>query len=317
MENEEKSTEFGRYLRTHRRSKGISLEEVSEKTKITLAILRQLEDEALDKLPAPAFVKGFIQAYAGVVGVDVAEALKRYEEKLMLLGGKDRLQPLKLETERRHTWPPIAWGALGLGCLVIGVALIFLFQYFKKPEDLPPGRTALQVESSQKSEAEEKQPVSEVPTQTSEEMTRQGEAAPGADEPPATKEESPSDVSPEAALEQKAVVTDPMEASQPPSAPDARKAEEAPQERAAPTDAQPEEEMVLEISAIERTWLRVTIDESQIKEVTIAPQDKITLKARKQFDLFVGNAGGIEATLNGRPVDIPGGSGQVARLKLP
>ena len=75
MDNEEKSPEFGRYLRNHRRSKGISLEVVSQKTKITLASLRQLEEEELDKLPAPTFVKGFIRAYAEVVGVDVNEAI--------------------------------------------------------------------------------------------------------------------------------------------------------------------------------------------------------------------------------------------------
>jgi hypothetical protein len=35
------------------------------------------------------------------------------------------------------------------------------------------------------------------------------------------------------------------------------------------------------------------------------------------FNLLIGNAGGISVQLNGQPVPVPGGSGQVVNLQLP
>lgn len=317
MENEEKSTEFGRYLRTHRRSKGISLEEVSEKTKITLASLRQLEDEELDKLPAQAFVKGFIQAYADVVGVDVEEAIRRYEKKLAFSGEKEHLQPLALEADNRHRRPAIKWGAVGAGCLIVGVVLFFLLQPFQKPEELPPGQTELQIESRPERDVEEKPPLVEAPRQPTEDMARQDDRLSEVDEALETEENASSDTSAEAAPEEKTVTAEQPATSGQPFLDDTQEAIEAPRERAEASAEQTEDVMVLEITAIERTWLRVTIDRTQTREVTIEPLDKITLNAQEQFDLFIGNAGGIELQLNGRAVDVPGESGQVTRMRLP
>jgi len=69
---------FGTYLRDQRQAKGMSLGDVSRATKIKESSLRLLEEAKLDDLPAPVFVRGFVSAFARLVGADEQEALKRY-----------------------------------------------------------------------------------------------------------------------------------------------------------------------------------------------------------------------------------------------
>jgi len=314
MENEKKPPEFGRYLRTHRRSKGISLEVVSQKTKITVASLKQLEDEALDKLPAPAFVKGFIHAYAEVVGVDAREAVRRYEETLAPLAerepGAAALSLDSLGTVHRRSWRPLIWA--GLGCLLFGVVVYFLIRHFNAPEETSPQERVSAVQTTDQGKA----PV-EAPLPPETKRTEPEEIPHRDEETPEAESVSNRADSPAAVADQEPVKGDATETLPQAAIPEPKEAAAAPQETITTESTPVEEEMVLDITATERTWLRVTIDNDKIREVTIDPQNKITLKAQKQFELFIGNAGGIELELDGKAVDVPGGSGKVAKMRLP
>jgi len=74
---------------------------------------------------------------------------------------------------------------------------------------------------------------------------------------------------------------------------------------------------VLEIVCHEDTWLKIIADDARATEHQMKPGDKITLNAETMFNLLIGNAGGISVQLNGQPVPVPGGSGQVVNLQLP
>lgn len=65
-------------LRHAREQRGLSLDELSHRTKITVKILDSLETNRLDKLPEPIFVRGFLRAYAREVGLDPEETVQRY-----------------------------------------------------------------------------------------------------------------------------------------------------------------------------------------------------------------------------------------------
>ena len=73
----------------------------------------------------------------------------------------------------------------------------------------------------------------------------------------------------------------------------------------------------LEIVCHEDTWLKIIADDARATEHQMKPGDKITLTAETMFNLLIGNAGGISVQLNGQPVPVPGGSGQVVNLQLP
>jgi cytoskeletal protein RodZ len=73
---------FGAFLKRGREARGLSLGELSRATKIKERSLELIEAAALDALPAPVFVRGFVSAYAREVGVDVARALELLKQRL-------------------------------------------------------------------------------------------------------------------------------------------------------------------------------------------------------------------------------------------
>jgi|YNPBryantNP2012_1023418.scaffolds.fasta_scaffold25397_1 cytoskeleton protein RodZ len=92
---------FGPYLARERTLRNIRLEEIAAKTRISLQVLRALESEDWDALPARVYVRGFIRAYARHVGLDENEVLLRYEDYMQSL---DLLPALTRKKDRpfRH-----------------------------------------------------------------------------------------------------------------------------------------------------------------------------------------------------------------------
>ena len=69
---------FGEELRRERIIRDISLEEISQATKISLRLLKALEDSNVGILPAPTFTRGFIRAYSRHLGIDPEEKVNAY-----------------------------------------------------------------------------------------------------------------------------------------------------------------------------------------------------------------------------------------------
>jgi len=74
---------------------------------------------------------------------------------------------------------------------------------------------------------------------------------------------------------------------------------------------------VLEVFATDTTWLLVTIDGTQNKELLLKPGESAKWQANQNFSIKIGNAGGINLTFDGNKLDPPGKKGQVIRLNLP
>jgi len=75
---------------------------------------------------------------------------------------------------------------------------------------------------------------------------------------------------------------------------------------------------LLQVRGKEETWLRVTIDGRQTKELFLHPGQSVEWSAERGFMLTLGNAGGIELTLDGQVLPVLGKSGQVVRnVQLP
>jgi len=77
------------------------------------------------------------------------------------------------------------------------------------------------------------------------------------------------------------------------------------------------EKLLLQITAVENTWIKVIIDEKESTEYNLNPGDEMGLEAANSYNLLIGNAGGLKITLNNKPVIIPGESGQVVTIHLP
>ena len=70
--------EFGDKFRKAREKKELTLDDVSNVTKISARMLQAIEEENFDQLPGGVFNRGFIRAYAKHLGLDSEEAVNDY-----------------------------------------------------------------------------------------------------------------------------------------------------------------------------------------------------------------------------------------------
>jgi cytoskeletal protein RodZ len=70
---------IGRHLRREREVRHVSLEELSQTTRIPIKMLRHIEDDHFGELPGEVFTRGFLKSYARALGVCATEVLDRYD----------------------------------------------------------------------------------------------------------------------------------------------------------------------------------------------------------------------------------------------
>ncbi|MED5370034.1 MAG: helix-turn-helix domain-containing protein [Myxococcota bacterium] len=68
----------GRYLKTAREGRGMSLEQVSEETKIAVRYLQAIEDNDVERLPAAVFVRGYLREIAAVLEIEESALVEGY-----------------------------------------------------------------------------------------------------------------------------------------------------------------------------------------------------------------------------------------------
>ena len=69
---------FGERLQREREMRSITLQEISNSTKISTRMLKALEDEDFARLPGGIFNKGFVRAYCRFLGIDEEQAVADY-----------------------------------------------------------------------------------------------------------------------------------------------------------------------------------------------------------------------------------------------
>lgn len=79
---------LGEYLKQKRIDKNYTLEKLSQKTKISVNILKSLEANDYDHLPSAAYIKGFVTSYVKVLGLSQEEAITKMEYTYLNILGK-------------------------------------------------------------------------------------------------------------------------------------------------------------------------------------------------------------------------------------
>jgi cytoskeleton protein RodZ len=73
---------IGSELRQAREQRGLSLVQISERTKVRLAMLRAIESDDFQQLPGGVISRGFLKLYAREVGLDANEIVTRYRSEI-------------------------------------------------------------------------------------------------------------------------------------------------------------------------------------------------------------------------------------------
>jgi cytoskeleton protein RodZ len=270
---------FGENLRREREMRGVTLQEISAATKISVRFLLALEDEAFAKLPGGIFTRSFIRAYAKYLGLDEEHVLAEYQLVAQARPDVDltRLTVSNPEARRDTSRTPIL-------TLVLAIVLVGggygIFRY---------SRRALTRSASVPT------PAQVSPVAPAGEVSAPAPAPESA--PPLGERSTATSPSPGAP----AVATSPASASSEPTTPGISEAEGG---------------LVLQVAATEHAWVAVDVDGKTVLQRVLNPSEIQTLKAKESFDVTTGNAQGIILTLNGETLKPLGQRGEVKSIHL-
>lgn len=96
----------GTILQTARREIGLSLEQVSKKTKIRVKYLQLIDKNDWDALPGIAYARGFIKSYAEVVGLVPEKTLALFRREFIDAGKQEVLPQsfVDFPGKRKSVW---------------------------------------------------------------------------------------------------------------------------------------------------------------------------------------------------------------------
>lgn len=304
----------GEQLRRERHNQGLSLEEVATALNLRPAVVSGLEEDNYDQVPVPAYRRGYLRAYARLLGIDDRPVLQAYAERFSPPEAENRVTPVQV------TRPPSrigAWLFKFVTLLVIaGVIGLTLVWWQSRDGNQPP-------------EVDDSEPVSVETldgTTTIEEEPRPDieEALPpvpleGVD--PIGDEASPtlSEVDPagaEALLEQRNDTSPTDEASpEAVAAQDVDSEEEQQVAEAAP----PADRNVLQLSFNEQSWTEIfDVNNRRVFVGLQEPGTNATVEGEPPFRLTIGNATGVELRWAGEEINLGAraGANNVARFTL-
>ena len=303
----------GELFKQAREAQGMSLEQVASLTRIQQQFLQALEEEDFGKLPEHVFTKGFVRTYARSLGIDEDEALRRFSETAGSFYEKDeedrRQFQKRVEDDRK--------GKLNRNLVIIitGAVLIGLIYLLPREQSGPlvpdsPGPASVPS-----------------PSVSSEDLSSDGGGdasgehlnsrnAPASDDepsPPPTDSSLNQKQKPEkvASLKKDSSPRQPKEKA---SGGEGTSGTQGVGTQGTSEQAIPETQgLLLELEAMEMTWIVVRSDEGEPHEALLQPGETATWKASERFYLTLGNAGGVSVKLNGEPRGPFGKPGVVIR----
>ncbi len=298
---------IGERLRNTREARGLSLDDVEASIRIRRRYLEALEAETFDAIPGPAYVKGFLRAYAAYLGLPAEELVAMYpSHRPDVSHGSPievRITPGNPYSRIRRIVTGVA-AVFGLGVVLLAVMLYGQIRQFAVTSPVPRGGHSATVPV--RPAGGPTAPMA--PSAPSKTPSHTEQAAPaGAASPPSL---SPAPVAPATPPVPKAPPASPTPAPIPPGP-----ASAAP----APAPPAPSEPSVvfpgpLEVVVVanDRTWVRAIADGVIVYDGFVSPGERQAWGARHQVVIRVGNASALDVTVNGLSLGRFGTSTDVA-----
>lgn len=139
---------LGEELKRQREALGLSLSQISEKTRIPSRFLKAIEDENYSILPEGLYTRSFIRTFAKQVGMSEDVALDLYQKQTGQ--GETLADPAVVFDDEPFVYAepsrsllPAALVALGLAVLISAIAF-GIWQYSKRADTPPPVQTTQQ-----------------------------------------------------------------------------------------------------------------------------------------------------------------------------
>jgi cytoskeleton protein RodZ len=299
MAQEQKAGSFGEKLRREREMRGISLDEIATQTKISARNLRALEEEKFHQLPGGIFNKGFVRAYAKFLGIDEEHMVAEYiaasqdtetarEQKLKDEFSKAEFRKPKDEDRDISLEPKSQWGTIAAIVLIAVLAFGGWQVYQKKKAERASRPQPSPVVSVPKVEHPTPSPSTTPATQALDNSS----TPPGSTASPDTGTTAPAS---------NPVTAKPESTSGP--------------EQKSPTSTEtPASPIDLKVKVNSQSWVQIKADGKVLVSDNLPPGTERAVKAHDKVEMVLGNAGGVELTYNGKPVENPAKGQDVRKI---
>jgi cytoskeleton protein RodZ len=269
---------IGKTLKEKRIEKGLTIEDVSDSIKIRRKYLEAIESGNYSEIPDKVYTKSFLKIYAEYLGLDQVYVLKRYLDEVSQ--EENVLIPTKTvgaQSERNYRNAKDKNNIKFFTFVSVVLALLLL--------------TWITVSLVKRNKVEPtllNSPTTQEPI--SSELTTEAPSIQIPPSPPA-QEQSPS--SP----------------TQVPISP----------ENIEPPDQKPPlsfDKLFLSINTKEKVWVSYTMDDTKKESFTLPAQTTRIIEAERKIFFQIGNAGGLNITINQFELGMIGKSGEVMDLEV-
>ncbi len=273
---------FGEGLKREREKKKITLEQVSVSTKISVRLLRAIEEEKFDQLPGGMFNKAFVRAYARQLGIDEEQAVADYlatstpaeppqfddRELRAMAEQKDKERQRQARMARDFPW---GWVASALLVIALGLS-IWGVRFGREPQS----------------------------------ATTNGKTVTGHLDQAGTVAPAPAAVAPDAQRNLRSGAGGKIAAPQYTPAASSDGSRSAISTESGAVD-------VL-VSAEEDSWVSITADGNPIFTGTLIAPGEHLVHANKSVVIRAGNLGGLDFSFNGKKLPSQGDYGEAKTL---
>ena len=280
-------------LKSVRESKGLTLKDIFERTRISVTNLEAIENGNFHKLPPPVFTKSFIKIYAKTLGIDDSSTLACYEQYLEAHNTACRdVESKNIPEPARVHYKVFLWGTF---ILAIGGLVAFSLSSNKPDIDIlkntirEPGQKTFNVNPADNNKSDVKSEAADQTNLAVKPQERDAQLAPVPPVQPTDKAEDKRNIQNEQDTASENIKRERKEIA---------------------------ESYQITMEARELTWLRITADQNPPYQILMKPGEKIQ-KSASSFVIDVGNAGGIDIEFQGKSLGNLGERGQVVHLKLP
>lgn len=304
---------FGDRLRREREMRSVTLEEISESTKISKRSLQALEEEHFKLLPGGIFNKGFVRAYARYLGIDEEQAVADYLAASQEQEPAEEQFPLEAPEEttpvrRKRSILPLTLAAAAFLMILGGWKLWTRYQVQQQPDSAVPAApvpaSSLAIDEPGKNAPPEK-------AEQAGKATNQGQPdasvsshagvnpGPGSTSGPQASQSQASQPRPFQSQPSGAQASGPANSR-------ALHENSPPATHSLPDVLQPSTSEAgtfnISVKAKEVSWVRIVADGKTVMQGTLDADQQRSAKAGKKIVLTIGNAGGVEVIYNGKPL---------------
>jgi cytoskeleton protein RodZ len=277
-------------LRAEREKREIPLAHIAAETRISLRHLESLEEGRYSDMPGGIYNRAFLKAYCEILDLNVSDVLRRFDAELALASDKSSRNRVHKSPQNRsfNFGRFFAWVSV---LVIAGVGAYFGKQWITTAFSPHFSHTAV---SAGRHEPENPPQNPETAKNTIAPSPHPEALAPSSQATTPAAKELPASPAPPEPLRAAEAAGQPLSALQPALTQTIR----------------------LEVIATERSWVSIERDGVPAFRKNMDPGDIRSFDAAEKFLIIVGNAGGVNLKLNGKPVKPLGGPGSVVRVLI-